>query len=90
MRLRLRSNFGFDGPREVDFDAADTATLGDLLGEIAERYGCRLLVVDGTAVVDDVHVTVNERDHLFIPERLGAPLAEGDEIRISFLPLGGG
>lgn len=40
--------------------------------------------------MDEVQVTVNGKDHLFLPARLETSLSEGDEIGIYFYPLGGG
>lgn len=86
MRLVVSSNFGVG---DVG-DMPEGATLRVLLNHMAKQHGYRLFTQDWRKVVDQVQITVNGKDHLFLPLRLETPLKEGDEIRIYFYPLGGG
>jgi len=90
VRVVISSNFGFGGERAAQLDLSGDATLRDLLTEVAKRYDYRLLAPDLSKVVDEVQITVNGKDHLFLPKRLEMPLSEGDEVGIHFYPLGGG
>ncbi|HLA82336.1 MAG TPA: MoaD/ThiS family protein [Thermoleophilia bacterium] len=90
MRVAISSNLGFGGVRATELDVSGDATLRDLLTEVAMRYEYRLLAPDLTKVVDEVQITVNGKDYLFLPRRLETSLNEGDEIGIYFYPLGGG
>jgi len=90
MRVAVSSNFGFGGVPGTELDVSGDATLRDLLTDVAARYEYRLFAPDLRKVVDEVQITVNGKDHLFLPTRLETPLSEGDEVGIYFYPLGGG
>lgn len=90
MRVAISSNFGFGGVRGTALDVSEDATLRDLLTAVATRYDYRLFAPDREKIVDEVQITVNGKDYLFLPRHLETRLGEGDEIAIYFYPLGGG
>lgn len=89
MKVRLKSNF--DLGAEVLEVEGHSVTLRELLERLSRIGQGFDFINPRTGEVDDfVVVSVNGREHDFIPGRLEALLAEGDEVGIAVQSFGGG
>jgi MoaD family protein len=96
MKITVKAYFsllkavGGESPLEVEKPAA---TLRELLHDLSMRFGREFAesVYDSEKGEAAGHVLlmVNGRNYLSIPERLEAPLKDGDEVAL-FPPLAGG
>jgi molybdopterin converting factor small subunit len=95
MKISLESNvdlgeiFGQKGKAELEIQ---TATLRSVLQELSNRSQGRVDLIDRrTGDVDiDCFVFINGLLHYSLPRGLDTELKNGDEVKITFLGLGGG
>jgi molybdopterin synthase sulfur carrier subunit len=79
------------GAKTVDFALPDGAPVGALVREIVTRFpalGPKLLAADGS-LARSVHVFVNGRSTLFLPEGIDTPVSTADSIDV-FPAVAGG
>lgn len=95
MKISLKSNvdlweiFGQEGKAELEIQAA---TLRSLLEQLSNRSQGRVDLIDPrTGDVDiDCFLFINGSIHYSLPRGLDTELKNGDEVKITFLGLGGG
>jgi molybdopterin converting factor small subunit len=95
VKISLTSNvdlceiFGQKGKAELEIQAA---TVRGLLEELSDRSQGRVELIDHrTGDVDiDCFLSINGSLHYSLPRGLDTELKNGDEVKITFLGLGGG
>ncbi|MDP2644837.1 MAG: hypothetical protein Q8P24_07845 [Desulfobacterales bacterium] len=90
MEIIVKSNFdlNFD-PMEIK---ADGITLRSLLMDLGTEQHANVEFIDpkSNEVDDFFTVCINGREYRYLPARLDTRLSQGDEVRITVLPMGGG
>ncbi len=90
MKVTLKSNFDL-GLAEMEFQG-DSATLRNLLEELG-RLHTDMEFIDPrspTEVEEFFTVSINGKEYRFLPQRLEAPIRDGDVVEVAVVMFGGG